>query len=42
LQIHAGHTVLLTGSMDDETITVTKIVMPAKKISKAIPSTLLA
>jgi hypothetical protein len=33
LQIHAGHTVLLTGTMDDDTITVTKIVMPAKKVS---------
>jgi len=33
LQVHAGHTVLLTGSMDGDTITVTKIVMPAKKAS---------
>lgn len=33
LQVHAGHTVLLTGSMDGDTITVNKIVMPAKKAS---------
>ena len=33
LQVHAGHTVRLTGSMDGDTITVTKIVMPAKKAS---------
>jgi len=33
LQVHAGHTVLLTGSMNGDTITVTKIVMPAKKAS---------
>ena len=33
LQVHAGHTVMLTGSMDGDTITVTKIVMPAKKAS---------
>ena len=31
LQVHAGHTVRLTGSMDGDTITVTKIVMPPKK-----------
>jgi hypothetical protein len=33
LQVHAGHTVRLTGSMSGDTITVTKIVMPAKKAS---------
>ena len=33
LQVHAGHTVLLTGSMKGDTITVTKIVIPSKKAS---------
>jgi hypothetical protein len=33
LQTHAGHSVLLTGSIDGDTITVTKIEMPAKKAS---------
>jgi hypothetical protein len=33
LQTHAGHTVRLTGEMKGETITVSKIVMPAKKAS---------
>jgi hypothetical protein len=33
LQVHAGHTVRLTGTMDGDTITVSKIVMPAKKAS---------
>ena len=31
LQEHAGHTVKLTGEMSGDTITVSKIVMPAKK-----------
>ena len=31
LQMHAGHTVLLTGEMKGDTVTVSKIVMPAKK-----------
>lgn len=31
LQTHAGHTVRLTGEMKGDTITVSKIVMPAKK-----------
>jgi hypothetical protein len=31
LAAHAGHTVDLTGTMKDDTITITKIVMPAKK-----------
>ena len=31
LETHAGHTVRLTGTMDGDTITVTKIVMPPKK-----------
>jgi len=31
LQEHAGHTVKLTGEMNGDTITVSKIVMPAKK-----------
>ncbi len=33
LQTHAGHTVNLTGDMKGDTITVSKIVMPAKKAS---------
>jgi hypothetical protein len=33
LQTHAGHTVRLTGEMKGDTITVSKIVMPAKKAS---------
>jgi hypothetical protein len=33
LQEHAGHTVRLTGEMKGDTITVSKIVMPAKKKS---------
>ena len=33
LQVHAGHTVRLTGDMQGDTITVAKIVMPAKKKS---------
>jgi hypothetical protein len=33
LQEHAGHTVRLTGTLDGDTITVSKIVMPAKKAS---------
>jgi hypothetical protein len=33
LEVHAGHTVRLTGTMDGDTITVTKIVMPPKKAS---------
>lgn len=33
LQEHAGHTVKLTGEMSGDTITVSKIVMPAKKTS---------
>jgi hypothetical protein len=33
LQTHAGHTVRLTGDMKGDTITVSKIVMPAKKAS---------
>ena len=28
---HAGHTVQLTGAMKDDTITISKIVMPGKK-----------
>jgi hypothetical protein len=31
LQEHAGHTVKLTGEMSDDTVTVSKIEMPAKK-----------
>ena len=31
LQVHAGHTVRLTGHMKSDTITVSKIVMPTKK-----------
>jgi hypothetical protein len=31
LQMHAGHTVMLTGEMKGDTVTVSKIVMPAKK-----------
>jgi hypothetical protein len=31
LQEHAGHTVRLTGAMSGDTITVSKIVMPAAK-----------
>jgi hypothetical protein len=31
LQEHAGHTVSLTGEMSGDTITVSKIAMPAKK-----------
>jgi hypothetical protein len=31
LQVHAGHTVLLTGDLAGDSITVSKIVMPAKK-----------
>ena len=31
LQEHAGHTVKLTGEMSSDTITVSKIAMPAKK-----------
>jgi len=30
LAVHAGHTVELTGTMKDDTITVSKIVMPKK------------
>jgi hypothetical protein len=33
LQTHAGHTVRLTGEMKGDTITVSKIVMPAPKKS---------
>jgi hypothetical protein len=33
LQQHAGHTVTLTGAMSGDTITVSKIAMPAKKQS---------
>ena len=33
LQMHAGHTVQLTGDMKGDTITVSKIVMPAAKKS---------
>ena len=33
LQTHAGHTVRLTGEMKGDTITVSKIVMPAAKKS---------
>jgi hypothetical protein len=33
LEVHAGHTVRLTGNLDGDTITVTKIVMPPKKAS---------
>ena len=33
LQAHAGHTVKLTGEMSGDTITVSKIAMPAKKTS---------
>lgn len=33
LQEHAGHTVKLTGAMNGDTITVSKIAMPAKKKS---------
>ena len=33
LQEHAGHTVKLTGAMSGDTITVSKIAMPAKKTS---------
>jgi hypothetical protein len=33
LEEHAGHTVRLTGEMNGETITVSKIVMPMKKTS---------
>jgi hypothetical protein len=33
LQEHAGHTVKLTGEMSGDTITVSKIAMPAKKKS---------
>jgi hypothetical protein len=33
LQEHAGHVVKLTGSLDGDTITVSKIVMTAKKTS---------
>ena len=33
LQEHAGHTVKLTGAMSGDTITVSKIAMPAKKKS---------
>ena len=31
LQVHAGHTVQLTGDMKDDTITVSKITMGGKK-----------
>lgn len=31
LQTHAGHTVLLTGEMQGDTVTVSKIAMPDKK-----------
>jgi hypothetical protein len=34
LQEHAGHTVRLTGEMKGDTITVSKIEMPAKKGAK--------
>jgi hypothetical protein len=33
LQVHAGHTVKLTGEMNGDVITVSKIAMPAKKKS---------
>jgi hypothetical protein len=33
LEVHAGHTVQLTGTLDGDTITVSKIAMPAKKTS---------
>jgi len=33
LQVHAGHTVRLTGTLDGDTITVSKIVMPTKSPS---------
>jgi hypothetical protein len=33
LQEHAGHTVKLTGEMSGDTITISKIAMPAKKTS---------
>jgi len=33
LQVNAGYTVQLTGTLNDKTITVTKIAMPAKKDS---------
>jgi len=33
LQVHAGNVVKLTGSLDGDTITVSKIVTPAKKTS---------
>jgi hypothetical protein len=33
LQVHAGHTVQLTGTLNGDTITVSKIVMPAKSAS---------
>ncbi len=35
LQEHAGHTVELTGEMSGDTITVSKIAMPAKKKKKS-------
>jgi hypothetical protein len=31
LKAHAGHEVMLTGEMKDETITVSKIAMPEKE-----------
>ena len=31
LAMHAGHTVILTGDMKGDTVTVSKIAMPAKK-----------
>jgi hypothetical protein len=33
LEVHAGHTVRLTGTLEGDTISVTKIVMPPKKAS---------
>jgi hypothetical protein len=34
LEMHARHTVRLTGTIDGDTITVTKVVMPPKKASQ--------
>jgi hypothetical protein len=31
LKAHAGHEVIVTGTMKDDTVTITKIEMPAKK-----------
>lgn len=33
LEMHAGHTVRLSGTIDGDTITVSKLVMPPKKAS---------